>query len=123
MDSRRHLRLGLALFAAVLHLALPVGAYAKASSAAEQRDFCSAARAGPADAGGRPLRLPASSDHHCAHAPCCASAAAFAAAPPPAAVGMLWIAPARFRAPSGEAVGARVAAIAAAQPRGPPPVR
>jgi hypothetical protein len=122
MDSRRHIRWSLVLLAALLHLAVPVGAYAKASPAAGQGDFCTATGAAPPASrdGGSPS--PASGEHHCAHAPCCASAAANAAPPPssPAATGS--IAFVHVRVPSGNAVNARVVAIAAAQPRGPPPL-
>jgi len=120
MDPKRRLRLGLALLAAVLHLAVPVAAYAEATAAAALGDFCSTTRgAAPIPAqGGLPSQL--SNEHHCAHAPCCSGGPAGAAAPAPVTPAALWAAASCPRPLSGQVGSARATVIAAAQPRGPP---
>jgi hypothetical protein len=122
MKYRRHLRFGCALFAAVLHLAVPVGAYGGAVHAAASSDFCSATSTVPAALSERGLPIPASGEHHCAHAPCCAGAAAHAAAPPPDAAATLRVALLQTSTPAARAAGVPVIAVTAAQPRGPPPL-
>src|SRR5450432_498012 len=116
----RPMRLGLAFVAAALHRAAPVAAYANASSSALPGDFCSASRAAPPAPAGRGIPLPASNEHHCAHAPCCAGGAVNAAAPPPSSLALLHIAFAGHAKTAANAVAAPVAPIAAAQARGPP---
>ena len=118
-----NLRSGLVLLAVAMHLAVPVMAYAKASLPALPGDFCSASRNGPTTpaGGGFPssFPLPASGEHHCAHAPCCAGGAVNAAAPPRLPV-VFRIAPAGVSAPESMRIAAPLAVIMAAQPRGPP---
>ena len=118
-----NLRSGLVLLAVAMHLAVPVAAYGKASLAALPGDFCSTLRSSPAAPKGNgfpsSFPLPASGEHHCAHAPCCAGGAVNAAAPPRLPI-VFRIALAGVRAPESAPVAAPLAVIMAAQPRGPP---
>ena len=123
MNPKRCLRHGLALLGAILHLAVPVAAYAMARSAAAPGDYCSATRAAAAIPARRALLSPLSSEHHCAHAPCCTGSGASAAAPAPPAPVTLWTAGSHPRPLPGQMDSVRVTLIAAAQPRGPPRVR
>jgi hypothetical protein len=78
-----NLRSGLVLLAVAMHLAVPVMAYGQVSLPALPGDFCSTLRSDPVSpaGGGFPssFPLPASGEHHCAHAPCCAGGAVSAA--------------------------------------------
>jgi hypothetical protein len=120
-----NLRSGLVLLAVAMHLAVPVTAYAKSLSPALQGDFCTTSRSGPATsapAGGdfpSSFPLPASGEHHCAHAPCCAGGAVDVAAPPRLPI-VFRIAFAGVRALEPTPVAAPLAVIMAAHPRGPP---
>jgi hypothetical protein len=120
MDPQRRLRLSLALLAAVLHLAVPVGAYAKAPAAGGLGDFCSATRGAALFRAQGGLPSPLSNEHHCAYAPCCSGGATGAAAPAPATPAILWAAVSHPRPVSGQFGSARATVIAAAQARGPP---
>jgi hypothetical protein len=118
-----NLRSGLVLLAVAMHVAVPVTAYEMASLPSSPGDFCSALRSAPVAPGGggfpSNFPLPASGEHHCAHAPCCAGWAVDAAAParPPI---VFRIAFTGVRAPESTPVAAPLAVIMAAQPRGPP---
>jgi hypothetical protein len=114
-----HVRLGLAIVAVAMHLCAPMVAFAHATLPMLPGDVCSASRdatRAPADRS----PMPASDDHHCAHAPCCAGAATDAAAPPPPAPAVFRIARTHVRAPALHQASAAPVVIAAAQPRGPP---
>jgi hypothetical protein len=117
---KRFVHRGLVVVAALMHLAAPVVAYAMAHADALPGDICSVAGpniAAPAASG---IPLPATNEHHCAHAPCCAGGAVGAAAPPSAAPTFLHIVSARDARPAIADAAAPVPPIAAAQPRGPP---
>jgi hypothetical protein len=120
MDPNRRLRLGIALLAAIVHLAVPVGAFAKARTAPGLGDFCSTTRGAASTPGQGGLPSPLSNEHHCAHAPCCTGSAAGAAAPSPPAPAAWWGAASHPRPVSGPVEFARASVIAAARPRGPP---
>jgi hypothetical protein len=108
------------MIAAAMHLAAPVIAYAATVTPAMPGDFCSASRSAPRTPARSPSPLPASHQHHCAHAPCCAGGAADAAAPPVAPLAPLQFAVAGVAVSTAAAISAPVAPITAAQPRGPP---
>ena len=118
-----NLRSGLVLLAIAMHLAVPVMAYGQVSVPALPGDFCSTLRSAPVSPVGSgfpsSFPLPASGEHHCAHAPCCAGGVVHPAAPPRLPV-VFRIAPAGVRAPESTPVAAPLAVIIAAQPRGPP---
>jgi hypothetical protein len=116
------LRSGLVLLAVAMHLAVPVTAYGKASLPALPGDFCSTLRNGPMAPTGSGFPLPASGEHHCAHAPCCVGGAVNAAAPPLHSPVVLRIELAGVRAPESTPIAVPLAVIMAAQPRGPPQV-
>ena len=118
-----NLRSGLVLLAVAMHLAVPVVAYGQVTLPALPGDFCSTLRSAPISPAGSgfpsSFPLPASGEHHCAHAPCCAGGAVNAAAPPRLPV-VFRIAPAGVPAPESMQIAAPLAVIIAAQPRGPP---
>jgi hypothetical protein len=119
---RRLRQLALAFVAAAMHVVAPVAAYANASIAPLPGDFCSVTRTAATLGAGGIVPLPASSEHHCAHAPCCAGGAVNAAAPPPSAQGFLHVASAGASLPVAIAPPSPAAPLVAAQPRGPPQI-
>ncbi|HQR12115.1 MAG TPA: hypothetical protein PLW68_12385 [Casimicrobiaceae bacterium] len=119
MKSRTY-KLAIALVAAAMHIVAPGVAYAGAAKQLSPGDLCSAARPAPPDKvrGGAPL--PASHEHHCAHAPCCGGGAGNAAAPPPTDASLRLIAVASAGRLATVSTAAPAAPIRAARPRGPP---
>lgn len=117
---KRPLHLVMAFVAVITHLGAPLAAHGMPRGAPLPDDFCSTVRAAAPDQDSRGAPLPASNEHHCAHAPCCAGGAADAAVPPPFLRAFLRIVSDRDALPATAAPAAPVPPIAAAQPRGPP---
>jgi hypothetical protein len=117
---KRPAHLALVFVAAAMHLVAPVVGYAKASAIPLPGDLCTVSRAPPANAAPGTVRLPASSEHHCAQAPCCAGGAVDASAPPPVTVSVLRVAVVSKMIVAAHVAAEPVAPILVAQPRGPP---
>jgi hypothetical protein len=119
---RRRLRLAVLVAAAALQLVAPLSAYARVAQLPDAVDLCTAANAVKRAAAehGAPQQKPA--QHRCLESLCCIGATVGASAPPRVVVPPVLVEVDGSAIPLATNRAARASIVAAAPPRGPPPI-